>query len=123
MHTQFSAHLENTILNLATVKPFTFLEYTVAVRKTSWLANDAEENTLLTFNRGFYSFADMVIRRNREVGKVTERIYRQNDRTSIPGNCDFVSSLTDISDAYLLDESQGDKDIVAGPVLQNDTSS
>jgi hypothetical protein len=82
--------------------PFASFKYSIAVWQTSYFANDAIENTLFTFNYSFYSFADVIIRRNGEVWEVTESIDWKLNAISIPGNCDFVRAFTDDRNSDLI---------------------
>jgi hypothetical protein len=80
-------------------------EYTLPVWQTTRLANNTIEYTFLTFNCGFDSPADEVIRRNLELRKITGRIDRQQNSCPELGHSDLVSAPADIRYADLINET------------------
>ena len=78
---------------------------TEPIRQTTGLSNDSGKYSRNTFDTGFYSLDDVVIRRNSEVREITNRISRQPQKSSELGDSDAVSAPADICYPDLIEES------------------
>ncbi len=73
------------------------------VRQTTGLSNDSVKYSRPTFNRGFYSLDDVVIRSNSEVREITNRISRQPKAGTELGDSDAVGTPADVRNPDLID--------------------